>query len=145
MTFHPDAPPIVQHLRDPLPTPAGIWFGVAAAPLAWAAQGLIGWWISAQVCADGTPQWGTWSAGQVRTLLVVLSGVALAIAVAAVLASYRGWRARRQPGESAEAFASDFRVGFMAMAGMLIGSVFAVAIVLAGIAVSTVSVCEYMR
>jgi hypothetical protein len=138
-------PRITQHLRDPLPTPPAIWAGIAAAPLAWAAQGLIGWWVSSRVCADGTPQWGSWSAATVRLTLVSLSAAALLVALVGAAAAYRAFRARRQPGRSTEAFTGEYRLGFMAMAGVLISSIFAVAIVLAGIAVGTVSVCEYMR
>jgi hypothetical protein len=140
-----DTPRITQHLRDPLPTPAAIWAGIAAAPLAWSAQGLIGWWLSSQVCADGTPEWGSWSAASVRLTLVSLSAAALLVALAGAIAAYRAFRARRQPDRSTEAFTGEYRVGFMAMAGVLISSIFAVAIVLTAIAVGTVSVCEEMR
>jgi hypothetical protein len=145
MAAQADTPRITQHLRDPLPTPTAVWAGITAAPLVWAAQGLIGWWISSQACADGTPGWGSWSAATVRLTLVALSAVALLIALAGAIAAYRAFRARRQPDRSTEAFTGEYRLGFMAMAGVLISSIFAVAIVLTAIAVSTVSVCEEMR
>jgi hypothetical protein len=145
MTAHPAAPAMTQHVADPLPTPAGIWLGVCGAPLAWGAQVLIGWWISGQTCADGTPEWGSWAASQVRMLLIVISAVALVIAIAGIVSARRQWRARRTGNEPVEVFTGAHRPAFMALAGMLVSSVLGVAILLTGIALSSVSVCEYMR
>ena len=165
-----DAPPITPHMRDPWPTPWSLWVGLAAAPLAWAVQGLVGWWISSEACAGGTTRLGT--ASSVRSMLIALTAVALVVALSGAAAAYREFRKRReggpeaallrQPGSRAglvgtdlqvrphhheplEQFTGRYRPGFMALAGLLISSVFAVAILLAGIASTSVSVCENAR
>jgi hypothetical protein len=136
---------LVTHIRDPLPTPRAIWFALTAAPIAWAGLLLIGWWISGQACADGTPGWGSWSPAAVRTLMIVLATVALAIAGAGAAMAYRGWRDRVQPDVTLAAFTDDFRVGFMAVAGVLVSGFFALGIELTGVGMSMASTCAYMR
>jgi cell division protein FtsX len=66
-----------------------MWFGVAAPPLAWAAQLVTGWLLDEAHCGRGTDEWVTrghlWQA--------VVSGVAIAVAAAGVAAAWSTWRA----------------------------------------------------
>jgi hypothetical protein len=137
--------PMQQHWRDPAPTPPGVWLGLLAAPLAWSVQLGVGWWISGGTCADGTPEWGPLGAGAVRVIQVLVAVAALAAATAGLSCAWGAWRRYSPETARLTAMQGEQRIGFMAGAGVLVSGLFTFAIVLTGIGVATVSVCEFMR
>lgn len=139
MTFDAAAPPLVQHSVDPQPTPPGVWLGLTLAPIAWAAQGLSGWWVASQACAGHAP------AAYVRTVLLSSSAVALVVGLAGFWLALGHWRRWRRTEESQAQLTDRERLAFMAIAGVLVSACLTSGIVLTGIAESTLSVCELIR
>lgn len=127
------------------PTPRAVWVGMTAAPLAWSAQLWLGWWIAGSTCADGTPEWGTLSAGAIRGLQLAIAAVALAAAGAGLTFGWREWQRSSPDAPHLTSIRGEHRIGFMAAAGVLVSGLFLFGIVLTGVATSVVSVCEFMR
>lgn len=111
----------------------GDWFGLLVPPLAWAVQGGLGWYFGQRMCRGLTPP-------SVRWILLGISIAALIVALAGVS---RGWSAWH---DSAAA-TSDHRdrVDFVAFGGFLVSSVFALAIVWAGLSTAFLFDCGWMR
>lgn len=139
------SPPLVGHLHDPIRTPRSVWLGLTLAPIAWTVQGLAGWWISSRACAGDVAAWGSLEAGGVRAILLLLSAVALGVALVGLSLAVRMSRARPTVTPLATPLSDPERVRFMAMAGVRVSAFFTLGIVFAGLAVGTVSVCELIR
>ncbi|HTK29674.1 MAG TPA: hypothetical protein VL309_08995 [Vicinamibacterales bacterium] len=110
-----------------------LWIGLLAAPIAWTAQGLLGWFFGARVC-------GSMSIGSVRLIVGVIGLAALGVALGGLavgLQNRRGAGAGRPP-------AAD-RVEFMALGGLLVSAAFVVAISWAALNAVLVDVCGGMR
>ena len=108
------------------------WFGVAAPPLAWAVQLLLGY--SMQEAGCGRPDSSLWGIGLERLtafLLVVCGAIAVAGGVAAV-ASRRAAASNDPRG----------RVDFVAVSGIVASVVFGLAILLTSIPLFTLEACR---
>lgn len=125
-----------------LASPRRLAFAVIAPPLAWAAQGLLGWYFAARACRTGGPGWGPLSSGGVRLLLLTVSVAAFAVTVAALAAARRDMRrlAQKTPGTPLGESA-----GYLATVGVLIGTALAIGIFWAGLPALLVDVCGEMR
>jgi hypothetical protein len=112
-------------------------FALLAAPAAWAVQGLLGWFFGERTCAQLAPS-------AVRWIVLLVSVVALLVAVAGISRGLTAWR--RHAGAHGLA-ATDARdpVEFLAVGGVLVSSVFAIAIVWAGLSAAFLSDCGRMR
>ena len=110
-----------------------LWFGMLAAPTAWAIAGLFGWGFGSQIC---TP----WNVGTVRTVVGLFTLVMLVCAAAGLMTGIRNWR---EVGSTPRA-AGD-RVAFMSLGGVLISTSFVIGIVLFGLIVVFVDVCGRAR
>jgi hypothetical protein len=105
-------------------------FGLAAPPLAWSVQSIVGYWMSTRACYPGdTPRIAPAFSG-LREMLLATNGLALLIGVVALSIAYRNWRATRREtgGESTELIEEgEGRTRFLAMCGILVAAGFFVA------------------
>jgi hypothetical protein len=113
-----------------------IWIGILGAPLAWAAQGLIGWFISARACAGEID-------GNVRTLEVVVSLLALIVALTGFWIGLLAWR--RSGDRGLAAIRAEVRPDFLAAVAMIVSAAFSLGIVWAGLSAFLLPMCERMR
>jgi len=118
-----------------------LWFGVLAAPAAWAGMEGVGYWLAARSCEPGTggvPMEGTARPALTQVLLAV---VMLAIALGGLAVAVHNWRAvqpqarRGDPPEWG-------RAHFMAFGGVLISVLFVGGIVLFGLPTFLVDACR---
>jgi hypothetical protein len=114
-------------------TPHRLWIGLVAAPLAWAVQGLLGWFFGARVC-------GSMSIGAVRLTVGLVGVAALLVALGGIAVGLENWRvATAGPRPAAD------RVEFMSFGGLLVSCVFVVAIGWAALNAVLVNGCGGMR
>lgn len=121
-----------------------LWFGFGAAPIAWAIQGLVGVMVSAQFCPANTPGWAIMGETGVRIVLGIITLCLLAVAISAGVTSFRNWRLLAGHRELVHAEGIN-REAFMSLGGVLISTVFTVALLWAGIPIVMLSVCERGR
>ena len=109
-----------------------LWFGLLAGPLAWIAQELVGYALSARSCGAGGPRPFAIAQGLGVAELVV-SGAALVVVIAGLITAASAWRrADRHRSAAAEPGleAAEGRAQFMAVAGMLASGLFLIAILM---------------
>ncbi len=114
-----------------------LWAGVLLAPAAWIAQGSLGWYFGYEAC-------GGLTIPVARTVLTILSLIALSVAMAGGLIAWSSWGRvvpERHPGD----IKGSDRVEYMAAGGVLVSSVFAIAIVWGGLTAAFVNACGGMR
>jgi hypothetical protein len=117
--------------------PRRIWIGILGAPLAWAAQGLIGWFISARACA------GDIGGGEVRTFEVVISILALIVSLTGLWIGLLAWRNSGDKGIAA--IRAEVRQDFLAAVTMIISAAFSLGIAWAALSAFLLPMCERMR
>ena len=120
-----------------------LWFGFAAAAGAWLADGFIWQIVTSQACQDGTGDWGLLSGTAVRLLLGAITVALLAVAVAGAFSSYSNWK--RLSNDQLVHAEAPGREQFMAFIGMIVGVVFIVGIVWAGLPLVLLDVCIKAR
>ena len=123
------------------PRPRGrLWFGLVAAPAAWAVQGALGWLIEMRTCeaAAASPTMG------LRLVIAVLGLAALLIALTGAVIAYRSWR-RLSAEPSLSHAQGHARAEFMALGGVLVSAVFAVGILWAWLPPLLVDACLVVR
>ena len=93
-----------------------LWLGLVGAALAWTGQLVLGYAVEEIACSRGTRGSDLWGLG-VTPVVAILSGVALALALASVGAAMFRWRSgpRHDP---------NGRIGFMAFGGFLASTLF---------------------
>ena len=121
-------------------------FGMFGAPAAWAAQLLASYAIVAHACfPDGRPL-ETPAFGGARPVALIVSLVALAVAVTALATASAKLRLLDRNGAGHDAGPPDAghgRARFMALAGMLLGAMFTFALVMNTMPLITQPVCRY--
>lgn len=110
-----------------------LWFGLLAAPAAWSAEGLFGWYVGGHIC-------GAFSVGAARVLVGTASVAMLALAAGGLLTAWRSWQAI-----SAAPHARADRVEFMSFGGVVVSATFAIGIVWFGLNGWLVDGCGGMR
>ena len=114
-------------------TPSALWFGLFGAPVAWSLQLLASYALVAHGCyPDAEPMTIPVVPG-LKTLVLGTGVAALVVALLAGGSAWRSWRATPQEhggGHEALLEAGEGRTRFMALAGMLLGAVFALGIVM---------------
>jgi hypothetical protein len=127
---------------------ASLWslsFSLAAPPLSWSLQSIVGYGIYSEACYPGdTPRTmpllpGMWG------LLLMLNVAALVIGVIAISVAYRNWNAtRRETGGDSQHLIErgEGRTRFVAMWGLLLGSGFVVATVFSSVALLISPLCR---
>ena len=108
------------------------WFGVLAAPLAWAAQLIVGY--SLQEAGCGRPDESLWGSGLngLTAIVVIVCGAFAAAGGASALAAVRVSRRTDAPG----------LVPFLAVAGLAASFMFLLAIVLVAVALFPLDACR---
>jgi hypothetical protein len=119
-------------------------FGLAAAPLAWAAQTIIGYALSSHACFPGdSPRSMPLFAGAGQ-FAITINLIAIAIAVLAAATAYRSWRATRDEDDGRLRHLVEIgegRTRFLALCGMLTSVGFLVAMIFASLAILLVPLC----
>ncbi len=132
----PDTPP----REESSISPGWLWFGVIAAPVAWAVQGLFGWYVGGANCVNGSLAGG--SSLQVAATII---GIAAAIvAVVGIVTSLRNWRSSGEPTRLATV-EGHTRNQYIAAAGTLVSGIFLLGIVWAGVGGVIVNACGSAR
>jgi hypothetical protein len=112
---------------------ASLWslsFSLAAPPLAWSVQSIVGYGISSEACYPGDTPLALPLFSGMWKLLLGINGVALVVGALGVAIAYRNWRAtRRELGGNPERLLErgEGRTRFLAMCGLLLGAGFVVA------------------
>jgi hypothetical protein len=117
------------------------WRAIAAPPIAWLAQGAIGWFIAAHTCAESTrrisPAFARVSIGAIT---------AIAVAVWGLLASRCAWQARSIAVESGPApTATVERIRFVGVFGLVVCISLTLGLALAGLPALLVKGCGEAR
>jgi hypothetical protein len=116
-------------------------FGVAAAPLAWNIELLVGVALSGHQCYPGyvpqaSPSWGgTW------WFLLALSLAAIVLGISGALVSWRSWT-RTHDEHPSPAHSGEGRNRFLALCGMLTSGLFLVALLFTLAMVLMVPLCS---
>lgn len=122
-----------------------IWFGIAAAPVAWDVQLLANSLFVGRACYPHAqpltaPQWpALW----LTILIISLAGIA--VAAAAWLVSWRSWQLTYEEkggGEHHLLEAGQGRTRFLAMIGMMSSTLFLLALIFGTLAVFLVPLCS---
>jgi hypothetical protein len=137
--------PLVS-IRHPVPNRyrvslLALAFGVAAAPLAWNIELLVGTALTGHQCYPGylplaSPTWsGTW------WLLLALSLAAIALGIGGGLVSWRSW-VRTRDEHPSPAHSGEGRNRFLALCGMLVSGLFMVVLLFTLAVVLMVPICS---
>jgi hypothetical protein len=114
-------------------TNARLWLGLTAAPAAWIAQGLFGWFVGARICTS-------MSIARVRLTSGMFSVAMLAAAFWGLSLAWHNWReATAVPRPPSD------RIEFMAAGGGFVSACFLVAIGWATLSPLLLDVCGGMR
>jgi len=121
-----------------------LWFGIAAAPVAWTLQLMFSSSLAGYACyphADPRtfPLWDGLS-----PVLLAISAGAFIIAVSGGGVAWNSWRQTRseRPGSAHHLMETgDGRTRFMAMCGLLTSTVFVIALAFGAVALSVVPLC----
>lgn len=126
-------------ITSPYPRPPRrLWLAILAGPLAWSAQGMIGWYVSGLACIEHV------LTGSARAIELTLTAAALAAAIAGFVVGRSAWQ-RASHEKAINAIQGHERPAFLGASAMLVSAVFVVAVLLVGIAQVTVPVCEWTR
>jgi hypothetical protein len=112
-----------------------LWFAVLVPPAVWAMHGLLGWFISSHAC-PGTSQ--PWSYSAARWSVALITLVALAVTVAALVVAVR-WV--REPERSKD----PERVRYLSMTGLVVGAALTLGLIYAGLPSLLIHGCGEMR
>lgn len=119
------------------------WRAMVAPPVAWLAQGTIGWFIAAHTCAEETRRISPVTA---RIWIGAITILALAIAIGGLLASRNLWRAPAVVTESGPVPAAvTERIRFVGMVGLVVSITLTLGVALAGFPMILVRACGEAR
>jgi hypothetical protein len=121
-----------------------LWFGATAAAIAWALEGAITEVIASEACRTGTGSWGPLSPGGTKIVLAIVTLIALAVSVAAILVSFRNWRRLSEACKFMSAEAGR-RGQFMGLVGVFAGVALAAGIIWSGLPLIFLDVCVKAR
>jgi hypothetical protein len=122
-----------------------LWFGLFAAPAAWALQLISNYALLAHFCYPRNTPLSSPDFGGTRAVAIVVSAALLVVAVLALLTAIRSWRMTKQPANSAAAAGDEARgvgrVRFMAQAGVLVSGIFVYGVVMAAVPLLAMRPC----
>jgi hypothetical protein len=130
--------------RRHLASLAALWFGFFGAPLAWSVQELVNTPVVGHACFPRSEPLHAPVFGGTVALALAVSAVTALVALAALLTALRTWRSVRlghDREESALLEVGEGRTRFMALAGILLGAVFLLGIVMHAIPILLVPPC----
>jgi hypothetical protein len=111
-----------------------VWFGLLAAPAAWAAQHVVGFGLTVAACGAPGRAWGI----DVTPWTIALTVAAALVAVLAEVAAAAVLRATRDAGEEPP----GSRIRFLSIVGLTTNPLFLCIIVLSGTGVSVLDGCR---
>jgi hypothetical protein len=120
-------------------------FGLAAAPLAWVAQSIIGYMLSSYACFPGSTPRAAPLFVETRPILLALNVAALIIAVLGGAIAYRNLLATREErggGSENLVEVGEGRTRFLAMCGTLSSSGFLIATTFTSSAIVLAPLCR---
>jgi hypothetical protein len=127
---------------EPSPSSPRYWLPVTAPALAWATQGLVGWFVVAHACPGGMARAPhaarLFSPAAARWLIAGVTAAALAVSAWAVMVGLGRWRTLAADGRGELA---RERVRFVATAGMFVATALGVGLVWAGLPAWLLHVC----
>jgi len=132
------APPLVTESRTPAAVGlASLWFGLLGGPVAWTLQLLVDYPLVAHYCFPDAARRVVPTIDSLHLLVSVVSLVALAVAIAALVTANRSWRDSGgefgdERSELTEAAPPPGRVRFMSLGGILASGLTIVGIVIHG-------------
>jgi hypothetical protein len=131
-------PPLVAEDRREASVGLGpLWFGLLGGPVAWSLQLLVDYPLVAHYCFPDAARRTVPTIDSLQILVIIVSVLALAVAIAALLTSLRSWRTSggnfgRERVTLVEAAPPPGRVRFMALGGILASGLTIIGIVLHG-------------
>ena len=125
------------------PRRPGQWLPLAAPAVAWAAQGLFGWYVAAHACAEAGPRRLAWSFPSARWIVGLLALAALAVTVVSLAAALRTLRQRRET-QRAGAGSND-RAEYLGLAGILVAGSLTLGLFFGGLPALLLVACGVMR
>jgi hypothetical protein len=127
------------------PTRPSIWYGIFAAPVAFAIQELLNWLISSGACPSGNPAdiGGMPLFTGTRAILWAVGAAALVIAAVALLIGIGAWRRSQDP--SFLSIRGRLRSDYLAAAAMLVSAVFLIAILWQTVGIFVLPECGLVR
>jgi len=128
-----------------------LWFGLFGGALAWALQLISNYWLFSHFCYPTVTPRATPTFDGVRVVGIVVSGVLLLVAIAALLTALRSWKRtraeahRRRDARHREETAEvgEGRTRFMAMAGMLVSGIFVYGLVMNAMPLLFMPICTF--
>jgi hypothetical protein len=142
------APPLVAEDRRGAPVGlAPLWFGLLGGPVAWTLQLLVDYPLVAHYCFPDAAKRIVPTIDSLHLLVIIVSALALAVAIAALLTALRGWRVAGGEFGNArvdlvEAAPPPGRVRFMALGGILASSLTIIGIVIHAGFILTLATCR---
>ena len=130
--------------RRHLASRAALWFGFFGAPFAWSLQELVNTPVVGHACFPRAEPLRAPAFHATVPFAIAVSAVTAALALAALLAALHTWRAVQRGHEGEEPAlleVGEGRVRFMALAGILLGGVFLLGIVMHAIPLFIVPPC----
>ncbi|MEO7986219.1 MAG: hypothetical protein ABI766_06770 [Gemmatimonadales bacterium] len=121
-----------------------LWFGLFGAPVVWSIQLVLNYALVTHACFPASNPRATPTFDGLWTAVLVAGVVAALIAVAAGVTAWRSWRLTRQEhhgGDEALRDAGEGRTRFMAVAGMLLSTIFLFGIVMNALPLFLVPTC----
>lgn len=132
------APPLVTESRAPAVVGlAPLWFGLLAGPVAWTLQLLVDYPLVAHYCFPDAAKRVVPTLDSLHLLVIIVSLLALAVAIAALLTANRSWRESggefgTERTELTEEAPPSGRVRFMSLGGILASGLTIIGIVMHG-------------
>lgn len=117
-----------------------LWFGLLAGPVAWSLHVVAAAGLSSLICAAGQ---GAAATGSVRLALGLLSVAALGVTAAGIFAGSRSWQASGDTHHWRDSGGRS-RVAFMAIAGILVGTLSLAGILYGTMPIFLASPCEVL-
>jgi hypothetical protein len=142
------APPLVAEDRREAAVGLGaLWFGLLGGPVAWTLQLLVDYPLVAHYCFPDAAKRTMPTLDSLHLLVIIVSALALAVGIAALLTAIRSWRVSGGEFGServtlVEAAPPPGRVRFMALGGILASSLTILGIVMHGGFILTLATCR---
>jgi hypothetical protein len=142
------APPLVAEDRRGAPVGlAPLWFGLLGGPVAWTLQLLVDYPLVAHYCFPDAAKRIVPTIDSLHLLVIIVSALALAVAIAALLTALRSWRVAGGEFGNArvdlvEAAPPPGRVRFMALGGILASGLTIIGIVIHAGFILTLAPCR---
>jgi hypothetical protein len=129
--------------RDVVPI-GKLWFGIFAAPVAWALQTIVDYGLVSHYCYPGRAPVRSPTFSALRPTGLAVSAIVIVIVLAALATSMRSWNATRH-GHDAEHHElleiGEGRARFMAFAGVLLSVVFLFAVLMNALPLIVNTIC----